>query len=68
MWTLVYISFFSEKGRMVKKDEKKRKNEGWVVVYRFFRYGSPVRLLTPTAYPLGNSQGVPLFGWCLLKK
>lgn len=37
--------------------------------YDFFRYGSPVRLLTPTLYPLGMSSIIlPLFGFFLLKK
>jgi hypothetical protein len=45
--------------------KKKLKKEG---IYFFFRYGKPVRLLTPTLYPGGNSQGLPLFGDLLLKK
>ncbi len=47
-----------------KKKKKIKKEE----IYFFFRYGKPVRLLTPTLYPGGNSQGVPLFGDRLLKK
>jgi hypothetical protein len=46
------------------KKKKIKKEE----IYFFFRYGKPVRLLTPTPYPGGNSQGVPLFGDRLLKK
>jgi len=38
------------------------------LLYLFFKYGKPVLLLTPTIYPFGNSQGVPLFGVLLLKK
>jgi hypothetical protein len=44
--------------------EKKKKRK----IYFFFRYGNPVRLLTPTLYPCGKSHGVPLFGDRLLKK
>jgi hypothetical protein len=48
-----------------KKGKKRKKNQE---VYFFFRYGRPVLLLTPTMYPFGKSQVVPLLGDLLLKK
>jgi hypothetical protein len=47
---------------------KKRKKNEEKQTYFFFRYGRPVLLLTPTVYPVGKSQVVPLFGDRLLKK
>jgi hypothetical protein len=46
---------------------KKRKKEEVNFFYFFLRYGRPVLLFTPTTYPVGKSQGVPLFGVLLLK-
>jgi hypothetical protein len=49
----------------LQKKKEKKKNQG---LYFFFKYGKLVLLFTPTAYPFGKSQGVPLFGDRLLKK
>jgi len=53
------------------KENKKRERSEEIknlLTYLFFKYGSPVLLLTPTIILLGLSQGLPLFGVLLLKK